>query len=89
LIAYGLQVGEIQIAYLTRQQAIAVTDASASYVATLARCTAEDLARIKENPFELSRLHNRRRGAEFDHIIGELNVLAGLDRLVRPAVAAE
>ena len=81
---------------LTRRQAIAVTGASAGYVATATRLSAQEREQVEAGKLSPSSVHNAPPSdAAIDKFIvkaGADRVMAGLDRYTQPSlfsVAAE
>src|SRR5262245_55907563 len=97
LVAVDLETGRARLsAPLTRRQAIAVTGASAGYVATATRLSAQEREQVEAGKLSLSSVHNAPpSNAAIDKFIvkaGADRVMAGLDRHTQPSlfsVAAE
>ena len=97
LLAVDLETGRARLsAPLTRRQAIAVTGASAGYVATATRLSAQEREQVEAGKLSPSSVHNAPPSdAAIDKFIvkaGADRVMAGLDRYTQPSlfsVAAE
>ena len=93
LLAYQLESGGVCVHHLTRKQALALARASSGYVSTVARLSPQERDQLGKGILSLSALHNRPpTDADVDRIVtklGPTRVMAALDRLTRPAEAAE
>jgi ethanolamine ammonia-lyase large subunit len=95
LLAYELETGTLRLYGLPRHEACRHTHASASYVATIARATAEERAALKRGEIALGQLHNKPKAppsdAEVDRIIAKIGpdrIMAALDRYTQPHLMA-
>jgi|SRR5215472_10067784 len=91
LLAYELERGVTQIVRPTYAQAMALTQASAGYVTTVARLSEHERTQLGHGWLSLSQLHKRRRGArdaEIDRLVAQYGAdafLRALDRATAPS----
>lgn len=90
LLAHNLEIGAAYLHHLTRQQSLALTDASGGYVASVANLTPEEREQVNTGKLSLSVVHNRKReptDAQLDRLVARIGadrVMAALDRLPAP-----
>jgi hypothetical protein len=89
LLCFAMEHGEVLLRDLTRRQAMALTRASAGYVATVGRLTPQERDLLALGKLSLSAVHNRPpTDADVDRVVAKLGAeraRAALARLTKPA----